>query len=209
MRQINHEIRRADPSSATTFSPEQMVEPPTLRLAASQLHLRDRTQDQIRGSDQTSTRDSVRDPKLRELNDREAVIAVMIANGLTHEDIALRLALPVIAVENHLRQALGVLGLADEHHLTYVVVASHYNRNAPSSPTSPRSPSDHGRRPDEGSVQLGQKGPNPAGGSERTQSSGVPDPEDLDQTPTGIRLNSLVILDAAQERHEQGLEPFA
>jgi DNA-binding NarL/FixJ family response regulator len=67
----------------------------------------------------------------RDLSDREAVVAVMVANGLTCENIAVRLSLTLRTVEDHLQQALSTLGVADENDLTYVIVAAHYNRNAP------------------------------------------------------------------------------
>lgn len=66
-----------------------------------------------------------------DLSDRQAVIAVMVANGLTCEDIALRLFLFVRVVEGHLQQALKILGLSHVEDLSYVLVASHYNRNSP------------------------------------------------------------------------------
>jgi DNA-binding CsgD family transcriptional regulator len=74
----------------------------------------------------------------RDLSDREAVVAVMIANGLTCEDIALRLSLAQRTVEGHLHQALAILGLSHTKDLTYVIVASHYNRNAPTTRAQPQ-----------------------------------------------------------------------
>lgn len=72
-----------------------------------------------------------------DLSDRQAVIAVMTANGLTCEDIALRLHLPLETVDEYLHQALEILGLSDVEYLTYVLVAAHYNRNAPTTRAEP------------------------------------------------------------------------
>jgi DNA-binding NarL/FixJ family response regulator len=68
---------------------------------------------------------------LGDLSDREAVVAVMVANGLPCDNIAVRLALTLEQVEEHLQHALEILGLSHIEDLTYVIVAAHYNRNAP------------------------------------------------------------------------------
>lgn len=72
-----------------------------------------------------------------DLSDRQAVVAVMFANGLVFGDIAFRLSLPLQTVEGHLGQAMEVLGLSDVEDLTYAVVASHYNRNSPTARARP------------------------------------------------------------------------
>ena len=75
--------------------------------------------------------------KARDLSDREAVIAIMVANGAACEDISDRLSLPVRTVESYLRQALQLLELTDAENLTYVAVAAHYDRNPSAATTHP------------------------------------------------------------------------
>jgi DNA-binding CsgD family transcriptional regulator len=93
--------------------------------------------------------------EVRDLSDREAVVAVMVANGATCDRIAVRLALPLRTVEGYLRQALRILDITDIEELTYVVVAAHYNRHAsspgrpdgaPSAPGELESDSAHGSK---------------------------------------------------------------
>lgn len=66
------------------------------------------------------------------LSDRQAVIAIMFANGLTCEEISARLAVAVDAVHGYLTEALRILNLFDIEDLTFAVVAAYYNRDTPS-----------------------------------------------------------------------------
>ncbi|WP_219815432.1 ANTAR domain-containing protein [Arthrobacter sp. B0490] len=59
------------------------------------------------------------------LSDRQALVAVMIADGRTCEDIASDLFLPVRTVQGHLDRAMEVLGLSSVEELTHQAVASH------------------------------------------------------------------------------------
>ena len=81
--------------------------------------------------------DGHRPAEARGLNDREAVIAVMVANGASCKDVADRLFLPVRTVEAYLRQALDILEMTAAEDLTYVVVAAHYDRNPAATATYP------------------------------------------------------------------------
>ncbi|MBG6192246.1 RNA polymerase sigma factor (sigma-70 family) [Arthrobacter sp. CAN_A212] len=138
----------------------------------------------------------------RNLSDREAVIAVWVANGLTCETIASRLSVPLGTVEQHLDQALEILGLPDTEDLTYTVVASHYHRNAPTAPNGPEQPavdpSDHVESP---SGELSR----PLFRSIPVSPLNVPDVSR--HAITGNHLNSLVALDAAEELQTPDQEP--
>ncbi|MEC5201096.1 hypothetical protein RCH21_003352 [Arthrobacter sp. PL16] len=64
------------------------------------------------------------------LSDLQAVIAVMSSGGLTCEEIALVLPLPLRMIEDALQHAVGILGLSGTEDLTHLVVAAHYDRTA-------------------------------------------------------------------------------
>jgi DNA-binding CsgD family transcriptional regulator len=67
------------------------------------------------------------------LSDRQAVIAVMASGGLTCDEIALVLPIPVRTIEDDLRQAMSILGLSDIEALTHLVVATYCDRIPPTS----------------------------------------------------------------------------
>jgi DNA-binding CsgD family transcriptional regulator len=83
--------------------------------------------------EQHATPDSqaLHQPQSRDLSDREAVIAVMVANGSDCKSVSVRLALPLRTVQGYLHRALAILDIRDVEDLTYAIVAAHYNRNAP------------------------------------------------------------------------------
>lgn len=60
------------------------------------------------------------------LSDRQAVIAIMFANGLTCEEISDRLAVALDEVHGYLIEALRILKLSEIEDLTFAVVASYY-----------------------------------------------------------------------------------
>lgn len=67
------------------------------------------------------------------LSDRQAVIAVMTSGGLTCDEIALVLPIPIRTIEDDLQRAMSILGLSDTKDLTHLVVATHYDRVRPTS----------------------------------------------------------------------------
>ena len=67
--------------------------------------------------------------KARGLSDRQAVIAAMIASGVTCQDVAFELLLPLRTVQGHLRQTLQVLNLRHVEDLTYEVIAAHQEQH--------------------------------------------------------------------------------
>ena len=91
--------------------------------------------------------------KIRGLSDRQAVIAAMVANGATCQDIAFELLLPLRTVQGHLLLALRILGLPRAEDLTYAVIAAHQARSLETvmtrskvlTPIEPSGPVDDGR----------------------------------------------------------------
>ncbi|WP_104182055.1 ANTAR domain-containing protein [Arthrobacter sp. B0490] len=73
------------------------------------------------------------------LSDRQAVIAVMVANGRSCEEISADLSLPLRAVQGHLYEAMTILGLSSMDELTSAALASHVGTSTPVAPgnTSP------------------------------------------------------------------------
>lgn len=65
------------------------------------------------------------------LNHRQAVIAVMAANGRTNRQISLRLRIPVQAIEQYLNEALDILRLSSQHELTHPVITAHLSKTSP------------------------------------------------------------------------------
>ena len=76
--------------------------------------------------------------KIRGLSDRQAVIAAMVANGATCQDIAFELLLPLRTVQGHLVLALRILGLSRAEELTYAVIAAHQARSLETAMTRSR-----------------------------------------------------------------------
>ncbi len=150
----------------------------------------------------TATHHHSETSQTRDLSDREAVIAVWVANGLTCENIASRLSIPLDTVERHLDQALEILGLPDTEDLTYTVVASHYHRNAPTAPSGPEQravdPSDHVESTPESYLTTL---------FESIPVSPLKVPSTSRHAITENHLNSLVALDAAEELQAPDQEP--
>lgn len=120
----------------------------------------------------------------RGLSDRQAVIAAMITTGVTCQDIAVDLMLPLRIVKDHLHQALRVLGVSRVQDLTYELITAHYDTDSSAATT----------RSDQ------RAAPEPA----RPKSSTNP-------TTGGCSLNSLVALDEAEasQAHDEELTHVA
>lgn len=116
----------------------------------------------------------------RGLSDRQAVIAVMITKGVTCQDIAVDLMLPLRTVEGHLHQALRVLDVSRVQDLTYEVIAAHYDTDSLAATT-----------------RSGQRETSEPARSTRPI-------ESTDRTGGGYSLNSLVALDAAEASQAHG-----
>ena len=80
--------------------------------------------DEPRGNDAQQTR-ALRTARTRGLSDRQAVIAVMTTNGVTCQDIAFELLLPLRTVQGLLHQSLQILNLLHVEDLTYEIIAAH------------------------------------------------------------------------------------
>lgn len=155
---------------------------------------------------QGAVRDPITNPTERNLNDYEAVVAVMVANGLTCESVALRLSLPLSAIEEHLQNALNVLGLSAQEDLNYLIVAARYGPDASRAHFSLSRPTVHDQHSVESADEKSQlTAPASRGDMQASHSS---EPELLIRAATGSHLNSLVLLDTAQETREHDKEPL-
>ncbi len=98
----------------------------------------------------------------------------MTTNGVTCQDIAFELMLPLRTVQGHLHQALRVLGLSRVEDLTYEVITAHYEKTLLAARSDQRKTFDS------------------------NEPTGSPEPVQGDNPS-----NSLVALDAAQARNEE------
>ena len=118
-----------------------------------------------------------RRPAAKGLSDRQAVIAAMVANGVSCQVVAFDLLLPLRTVQGHLHQALRILNLERVEDLTYEVIAVHYTKNlAAATP-----------RPDQRDISQPTSAPTSAPASEPAS-----EPAFIE------RPNALVALDAAE-----------
>jgi hypothetical protein len=136
------------------------------------------------------------------LTDLQAVIAVMVGGGLTCQDVALLLSLPLHTVEDDLRQTLQSTCDRDTASLTQGGVALHSNATLPSSRTQPEHPTNKAPHP---AVDTPDRGVTALHGVDhiiRSQGTDVPA-----AVLSGRHENALVLLDAAEAAQEDKQEP--
>ena len=113
----------------TAVAPLLIARTALARLGAS--HLRQECDAALAacGVSESTAHDRLRDTPLKSLTAREQVVARMVAHGLTNREVAADLYLSVKAVEYHLANIFGKLGISSRRHL-HAALAGHPSADA-------------------------------------------------------------------------------
>lgn len=124
---------------------------------------------------------------VRVVNGRQAVVAVMAANGRTNRQISIRLRIPVRAVEMYLDQALEVLRMTSQEDLTYPAVAAHLASTGADPILNPRSTLGQGAPTSPHSTPVPVPVPVPVPTTIGAEPGGAPSPVS-GRVPTPVRV---------------------
>jgi hypothetical protein len=136
------------------------------------------------------------------LTDLQAVIAVMVGGGLTCQDVALLLSLPLHTVEENLQQASRSTCWTGTESLTHQIVAARSNATLAGSRIQPENPTNKVLHPAVDTPDRGVIALHGADHITRSQGSDVPS-----AVLSGRHENALVLLDAAEAAQEQKQKP--